>query len=75
MITSSKALHQFISKVGDFDGIFHCEPSTPTTVVKEMLFDILKVIGQIEDAQLAKQKEENLPKQDDCVSENISLEA
>lgn len=57
MILSSKMITQFVSKIQEFEGHFHCDPNTPTSVVKEMLFDFLKIIGQIEDHQLQKQKE------------------
>lgn len=78
MLKNSKPIHQLHSVVQEFEGFFHCDTNVPTTVVKEMLFDFLKLIGQIEDNMAAQQKaaadeaaqslpQSDLPIQDHCV--------
>lgn len=58
MLKSSKAMHELKSVVQEFEGSFICDPGVPIPVIKEMLFDFMKLIGQIEDAIATKQKEE-----------------
>ncbi len=56
MLKTSKPTHQLHSVVQEFEGFFHCDATTPISAVKEMLFDFLKMIGNIEDNVAAQQK-------------------
>lgn len=48
-------LTQLKSVIQGIEGCFHCNMNAPTHVVKEMLFQFLKYVGQIEDAAKAQE--------------------
>jgi hypothetical protein len=54
-------------------GVFFCENDTPLHIAKEMLFQFMKYLGQVEDNAKAQQesevKEPEIPTQDACVTE------
>ena len=51
-----KVIAEFEAKVNDKVGRFHLDQDTPLPVAKEMCFQFIKYIGQIEDQIIAEQK-------------------
>ena len=50
-----KNISQLKSVIEGKEGFFHCDQDTPLPVVKEMIFDFLKYVGQIEYSVKAQQ--------------------
>lgn len=65
-----KVIAEFEAKVNDKVGRFHLDQDTPLPVAKEMCFQFIKYIGQIEDqiiAEQKKQQEEKKAKQEEKI--------
>lgn len=48
-----KQVLQFVAKVGEKEGLFHFDHDTSLEAAKEMGFQFMKYLGQIEDAAKA----------------------
>ncbi len=68
-----KQIVQFEHKIEDFVGHFYCAPNTPLPMAKEMLFQFLKELGQIEDNEKARQAAE-APQPDKSVTDEAKVE-
>lgn len=62
---------QWSHKIEEFEGLIHFTPNTPIPIAKELLFQCLKYLGQIEDSAAQQAQAAPLPKvESEAITEN-----